>query len=271
MLEDRKNLTELDDDFITLWSNYIIYQDKDVILPFLEILAEGGQINAIQSWYLLKNPEAKNDKIDKIVDTFDLSSNFNKIWAMANRAYDKNREQISYLEETLSTLHKKDVKENDAFSHRRKNELLQVLASTSYAKYSKDALKKGLSVLDTTKSPLVAERCLEMCSTFPNYIYYQFDEKMMKQLKTLLLEAHKNFPDDPAIAFALAKILHFFGNNNSKLKIPKDNQMAIDLLYELSERELHTFVSEQQETNSETQNRTTNTETLNQIKESQPE
>lgn len=247
MLEHKEKLTELDDDFITIWSNYIIYQDIDIVLPFLENLAENGQINAIQSWYLLKNPEAKNEKIDQIVNSFDLTSNYNKIWAMANCAFDKNRKQISYLEETYSNLHKKDIEENDAFSHRRKNEILQILASTSYAKYSKEALKKGLSVLDTTKSPIVAERCLEMASTFPNYIHYHFDEKMIKQIKNLLLEEHKNNPNNPAISFALAKNLHYFGNNNSKLKMPKDNQMSVDLLYNLSERKLHTFTSEPQE------------------------
>lgn len=249
MLEQKEKLTNLDDDFITLWSNYIIYQDKDIVLPFIEILAENGQLNAIQSWYLLKNPEENNEKIDTIVDSFGVTSNYDKILAMANRSYDKNREHISYLEETFSNLHKKDVEENDAFSHRRKYELLQVLASTSYAKYSKQALERALSVLDTTKSPLVAERCLEMTSTFPNSLHYQFDEKMIKQLKKCLLEAHKNFPDSPAVSFALAKHLHFFGEDNSKFKMPKDNKMAVDLLYELSERKLHTFDSELQEEN----------------------
>lgn len=247
MLEHKEKLTELDDDFITIWSNYIIYQDKDIILPFLENLAENGQVNAIQSWYLLKNPEAKNDKIDKIVDSFDITSNYNKIWAMANRSYDRNREQLSYLENTILSLHKKDTEENDGFSHRRKNELLQVLASTSYAKYSKQALESALSVLDTTKSPLIAEQCLEITSTFPNCLHYQFDEKTLNHLRKTLLEDHKKFPNNPAISFALAKHLHFFGNNNSELKMPKDNRMAIDLFYNLSERKLHTFNSEPQE------------------------
>lgn len=253
MLEDRKNLTELDDDFITLWSNYIIYQDRDIILPFIENLAENGQLNAIQSWYLLKNPEAKNEKIDKIVDGFDLSSSYDKILAMANRSYDKNREQISYLEETISNLHKKDIEESDAFSHRRKNELLQVLSSTSYAKYSKEALKKGLSILDTAKSPIVAENYLEMVSAFPNYLYYSFNEKMIEQIKSYLLEEYKNSPDDPTVAFALAKHLHFFGNDKTMLKMPKDNKKTIDLFYKLSERELHTFQSELSETDNEKQ------------------
>lgn len=247
MLENREKLTELDDDFITLSSNYIIYQDLDLVLPFIEILAENGQINAIQSWYLLKNPEAKNEKIDKIVDSFNLTSNYNKILAMANRSYDRNREQLSYLEKTYANLHKKDIEENDGFSHRRKNEILQIMASTSYAKYSKQALEKALSVLNTIREPLIAESCLEMASTFPNCTHYQFDKKMINQLKNRLLEAHKNFPDSPAISFALAKHLHIFGEDNTKIKLPKDNRMAIDLFYNLSERKLHTFTSEPQE------------------------
>ena len=45
----------LDDQFVTIWSKYFLYQDESLIIKDLETLAEMGQINAVQSWYLFIN------------------------------------------------------------------------------------------------------------------------------------------------------------------------------------------------------------------------
>lgn len=245
MLEDRKQLTELDDDFITLWSNYIIYQDMDLVLPFLEILAENGQINAIQSWYLLKNPEAKNDKIDMIVDSFDLSCGHNKIWAMANREYSKAKNYFIELENSIKELNKQAIETDETYYFRRRNELIGILASTGYSKLNKLALKKSLETLSNTKSSLVCETSMEIANSFPNLFNYQFGEKSILQTKKTLIEDHKKAPNDPATAFALAKHLHLFGKNE------QDYQTASDICKNLSSRELHTFPSKLQEDSTE--------------------
>ena len=63
------NFDLLDNDFITLWSNYLLYNDANAIIKPLRILAEKGQINAVQSWYLLKKEDEHSEKIDKIVES----------------------------------------------------------------------------------------------------------------------------------------------------------------------------------------------------------
>ncbi len=54
----------------------------------IEALAELGQINAVQSWYLVKQNQG-NRNIDNIVRSYN-GSNFNEFWAIAN-AMDKQQ------------------------------------------------------------------------------------------------------------------------------------------------------------------------------------
>ena len=76
------DFNELDNDFITLWSKFLLTNDKKAIIDGIEALAEMGQINAVQSWYLI-NQGTQNKNIDKILSSYN-GSNFNEYLAMAN-------------------------------------------------------------------------------------------------------------------------------------------------------------------------------------------
>ena len=76
------DFNELDNDFITLWSKFLLTNDKKAIIDGIEALAELGQINAVQSWYLI-NQGKQNKNIDKILSSYNGSS-FNEFLAMAN-------------------------------------------------------------------------------------------------------------------------------------------------------------------------------------------
>ena len=91
----------LDDDFITLWSHYILWNDAGKIIRPLESLAEKGQINAIQSWYLLKKQEEKNEVIDAMVDGF-RGGSFNEELAIANREYDRIKDKLHELNKKIA-------------------------------------------------------------------------------------------------------------------------------------------------------------------------
>lgn len=62
------DVTELDQDFMTLWSSYLLSGNMD--FPRLTALAELGQINAVQSYYLFANTNQSNAKIDAIIDDY---------------------------------------------------------------------------------------------------------------------------------------------------------------------------------------------------------
>lgn len=249
MLEQREDLNKLDEDFITICSNYFLYQDKELILPLIEKLAENGQVDAIQLWYLLKNPESENAEIESIVDAFDTSDNYNNILSQAIREYAKNRDQIDNLEKSILEFNKKDVEDNDSYSFRRKNELIRYLSSTSYAKLSKLALKQATQLFEETNSPIVGEKCLEMSTSVPNLFGHKISDKTTNEIREALMDSYNNYPNDPAVCFSFAKYLNYFGQSEN---IPMNNQLAMDLFSELSSRELHTFLAEPQETTAET-------------------
>lgn len=76
------NYNSLDDEFVTFWSRHLTNAEETDMLGKLEKLAEKGQINAIQNWYLYKEV-GENKKIDKIVESMS-GENFNELFAMAN-------------------------------------------------------------------------------------------------------------------------------------------------------------------------------------------
>ena len=75
------DFNELDNDFVTIWSKFLLTEDKAAIVNEIEALAELGQINAVQSWYLVRQGRP-NKIIDEIVSNYN-ASNFNQLWAMA--------------------------------------------------------------------------------------------------------------------------------------------------------------------------------------------
>ena len=95
MLEYKPN--ELDQDFITCYSRYILAADERAIINDLEKLAEQGQINAIQTWYSLKKV-GDNPKIDKLAESLSLSSHNERYVKMKmNRISESEKEYLREL------------------------------------------------------------------------------------------------------------------------------------------------------------------------------
>ena len=74
------DFSELDRDYITLWSKMAIEENRDSYFEELEVLAEMGQINAIQSWYHMHDV-GENPKIDAIASAMDSEDDFNQLYA----------------------------------------------------------------------------------------------------------------------------------------------------------------------------------------------
>lgn len=59
------NFTQLDDDYVTVHSRYLITCDVNLVIDDIEKLAEKGQLNAMRFWYLVRT-QGQNSKIDNI-------------------------------------------------------------------------------------------------------------------------------------------------------------------------------------------------------------
>lgn len=76
--------TALDKDFMTLWSKYLLTGSMDQTR--LTALAELGQVNAVQSYYLFTDAKQKNQTIDGIVDLYS-PNDLNQQLAILNRRH----------------------------------------------------------------------------------------------------------------------------------------------------------------------------------------
>ena len=213
MLE--KNFSSLDDDFITLWSTYLVNHKYKEISSNLQKLAELGQVNAIQSWYLWNKP-GTNDVIDE--NCKNLSNDSNSLYAKANYHY------LGFMEWFRDTT--------------KSGGPTVTIIATDYVQYLSRAIDLAKIEYQESQNPLILERYLEMNLGKP--FAYNHEPTRKKEAKIIqntamslrqdlikILTQHPN----TQIEFGLAKNLYFFMGSN------KTKQRGLSLLSALSKRE----------------------------------
>ena len=239
------DFNELDNDFITLWSKFLLTNDKKAVVDGIEALAELGQINAVQSWYLVKQNQG-NRNIDNIVRSYN-GSNFNEFWAMANainpQTTAKEIDELwdwvkKYCEEYL-------VSEEYVFNN-------NLTSNCDYFRY----LSTAINLASNIKNNLyVDERVAEMLVSYHHVLPIPPDKRYIKLAKRVARDALKQMEyilnkqenvyeflkNTPQLAFAVAKNHLFFS------KKEKEIQFATDVLTDLSNRELSAVTRKQLE------------------------
>ncbi len=226
MLES--NFTDLDNDFITLWSNYILTEDYSIIKDDLEKLAELGQVNAIQSYYLfLKQGDTPNYIIENIVDGY-RGDNFNHVLAKAHKAmfeedyHSKYSDYIDLYNEYIDAYN--DGNSRYFYLESQLEKASEDLSNTSSNKYQLSAENKCFKQFEKTLNPLYLERFGEIAATRDNIkLFKSFKRSLRGELKNL----YKKNPNSPEIAYAYGKNLHFYSKSSKNLK--KGNEMLTQL------------------------------------------
>ena len=210
------DFTELDNDFITLWSKYIVMGEQCAIYDELTKLAELGQINAVQSWYLFANPDVNNPVIDAHLQKYGKGPN--ELLAKAHYYYHKER--ITEDEETIR-------------QHGPNSDLSEVaynnIQLSNYWKLCLQARKAYLEQYGYSHNILFAERFCELSRLADTNTY----KKDVKYVRKVLLQQYNKGVKSPQISFALGKNLILFKDFTSFKW-----QLGLDLLLELSKREL---------------------------------
>lgn len=238
MLEN-KNLTELDNDFITVWSHLIVYREIDYEKIYIERLAELGQINAIQSYYLIKDSDEGNKVIDERVEKLNPNS-FNNSLAKAH--YYEAIEEKTYLEENQRELNKLiDFRKENFYAlmkigrlHEIDSQIEELLSDRDKTKYGKNlrsALRQVFGYFESTRNILTYQRYLEIyLGNAKRFGELEHIHKDAKHCRKLLMKDFKKSPCD-AVKYALGKNLVFFGNDKQKA-------LGMAFLTELANREL---------------------------------
>lgn len=230
------DFNNLDNDFITVWSKFLLTQDKKLVVNEIEALAELGQINAVQSWYLVKQ-DKQNKYIDNIVKSYN-GSNFNEYWAMANaiNPTQTEGEVKESLEKTEDYCSKYMASKSNIF-------LNEVKSNSEFFKY----LHTAIELAGNVKNNLyVNQRLAEMLLSYHEVLPIKTDKRYLKlaskvannalkQMECVLnreANVYELLKNKPQLAFAVAKNHLFFSKKN------KEIQFATDVLTDLSNREL---------------------------------
>ena len=214
-----KEVSQLDQDFITIWSYYVLcginnnHVEQKVNIDITK-LAEQGQINAIQSYYLFNQP-GNNKVIDEqVLDLeYKLELNFNEKLALANYYESLERTQQDKQDLYNEIKSKIDAKEYDrSFGY-----LQEKLKEYKSFQYFKDAYLDAKSEYEKTQNPLVGQRAIEM----KNGIYYllinifvvkEIDnspfkntKRQIKEVYRRLMKEYKSDSSNELIKYALGK------------------------------------------------------------------
>lgn len=215
--------SELDNDFITLWSKYITTQDSNLIIGDLQKLARLGQVNAVQSWYLFK--EKGDDKIiDSIVSGY-TGGSYNELFAMGNfnrtdtQQKDKHDEM---MDELRYIVERDDTTNNDVEEYASK-----VIKKSPCINPFYQAKEQALHQASTLEDYVIFQRANEMLLTYARYVplvawQNQVCKEVLSNCKVIrknlikrynaCLKKNPNFSvnDDPQLCYALAKSIVFF-------------------------------------------------------------
>lgn len=253
MLEE--DFGKLDDDFITLWSNKILTNNTSKIMPPLKQLAEQGQINAIQSYYLLKKEDENNEVINSIVEGY-YGDSFNEALAIANKLYSESKKELKEIKEQMLHYCDLDRKYKDKFykTHyleedcdspyeKELNRLLEVYRNTSYGQVFKKTLDLLRIVAESTQKGRYVQRYLELLASEVMISETKFEKliRSAKILRKLCIKYLKKNPDCSLTKYCLGKNYFFFSDNE------KDICKGTKILEELASRPLVTCSYNNQE------------------------
>ena len=224
---------ELDNDFVTLWSKKIVSGEDSLIFEDLTKLAELGQINAIQSWYLLAKRGDDNEVIDNNVDNLG-NGGANELLAIAHKDFFKNNRlnqmsEFYFLKTEWDRTEAQDV---------RMKEVKYALMRSDYISKLETSTEMYYHNYANTLNWLMMERYYEMIAARTEILDevqgygIKISKRKLKKLRGALLELYEEDKSNVAVAYALGKNLILFKSSIFQ------RAMGSQILTELSNREL---------------------------------
>ena len=246
------DFNELDNDFITIWSRKLLGYSIRSIYDDIRKLAELGQVNAVQSYYLLKNDDIHNNIIDEHIkkageNIGKTDYNWDIAFSHSLESEDKYYEYVVYLLDR-----KNEFKESTEYLLDNGNIMTgyDFLMSHKSSKISYNASQLLMQLYERSKNPLFLERAIEIREGLLLHIPMKL--KVKNQLE--LAKLYKNNSQNPQIAYAFGKSLFFRGNaNNQKI-------LGTQILSNFASREFSDTLKSYNENHDEFNNNNTETQ-----------
>lgn len=209
-------LSRKDVDFIILLSTYLLNEDYSTIQDKITRLAELGQVNAIQYFYLMKPEFEVNYKIDKKLEGLLGVESFEVDFAVKN-----------YLNAKKKT--------DEHFPN--KYEGIEKLEGKTVFEAEKECFKKIKLLLEQNQNPIIFERYLEIKFLLGKKLTIK-DRQNIKKIEEKLLKNYKENPKNVENTFALAKLMALFSEDDNHKILGKQ------ILSEISKIELSSKMKE---------------------------
>ena len=236
-------LSKLDNDYITLWSDFILYGPSDSFRKNLTKLAELGQINAIQSWLLLKKGKETNLKIENHIAEIEKLEvlNYNEKLVLSHKYLNNEKTRINDLlyeyneqKNNINEFSFDLTEEEEKAELQELNDIKNSMLKLKSVKYKYEVMNDIISYPGYLQNPFLMERCAELCEwPSPLAIFTSKNDRAKKQAFKMLKKLYKQYRNDARIKYHLGKNLVFWANENSKAK-----KLGAELLESLALRPL---------------------------------
>ncbi len=235
-------LTDLEDDFITIWSDYILYQDKSRVWNQIIKLAELGQVNAISCWYMLKDDkDDKNPVIEEFVKPLlhDLSEGHSYSEYVLLSHYCLSKEggwtRLNSCAENVcfykNRMNRSDTDKQYESWHNLYKSAEEELLDLGFMTNGLKAMRVLSQMIGFKYDPLMKERYLEISTEALSPYALNIKKKSVKKQ---LLKMYKSTPQNTQVKYSFAKNLVLFSDNAKQVNLGRK------MLTELASRELKT-------------------------------
>ncbi len=229
------------DDFVTTWSKYLLTLNDNELMFKMTTLAEMGQVEAIEKWYLLKNPNERNTKIeavaDKIIGDKTRRYDINVALMRAARELAKNKKMYQSMKDS--------IKEYMGIMKKERSVLGFIGPKTLQLVSQIQTLRDKLSDSSYGRQMNYAVALVDYCKHFDNtdvnldqkrleikmrdpYLFGKPTRKEVRKVRKTLTYSRVKNPYDPNIKYSLA--CNYLMNPSTL----KQKDKAIEMLTELA-------------------------------------
>ena len=235
MLE--KDLTPLDNDFITVWSRYLKGGNYSDIKSDIWRLARLGQVNAMQVWYD-HNTIGTDGVIDANVKFYEEETDLHSLYLLGQ--YEKNQPDQCFKYMTLAREYR-EIENKLSYGKgfmlenlQRKPQIWAEIYNQQFAIYYIGAINAGFDDLEEEENPLVMQSLCEIMNSISGWFFADPDkseliEKISALSNIAVRDLSKAFSKvrgrtveekakkSPQLAFQLAKCIKYFHSKHNAL------------------------------------------------------
>lgn len=230
-----KNLSN-DDNFIHVYSKYVLNKNEKQFINELELLAENGDKFAIENWYRLKGNDKSNENIEMLVKQYS-GKNIHERLVLSYKLYGEDKNIIDSIYQDIYDAHIQSLRYNEkSYSrdkyrnpyNKKKRALIKELQSTLYAQSIIELVHDIIKDKSLVENNNIFGTLLDMYLSEPLILSSTISKSDARFLMKALKEHVQENPNDKYSLFTLGRAYCMLGRNQ------KEKEFGNEILYSLA-------------------------------------